>query len=204
MTWVGASSEPLLPAVGPPPTERSDAARNRARVLEVARGLVAAEGVAGITMDRVATESGVGKGTVFRRFGSRAGLLRALLDDTEREFQGRFLSGPPPLGPGAPPLERLVAFGRERIAVLSTQSELLRASAVPDENHYAVPARRVAALHVATLLRQAEVPGDVPVLAFELLAVLEAILTAPPGARPPIDRLADGWEQLVRSLDRPV
>jgi hypothetical protein len=60
----------------------------------------------------------------------------------------------------------------------------------------------VAALHVATLLRQAEVPGDVPVLAFELLAVLEAILTAPPGARPPIDRLAAGWEQLVRSLDR--
>lgn len=202
MTWVGASPEPLLPAIGPPPTERSDAARNRARVLEVARSLVAAEGVTGITMDRVAAESGVGKGTVFRRFGSRAGLLRALLDDTEREFQGRFLSGPPPLGPGAPPLERLVAFGRERIAVLSTQSELLRASAVPDENHYAVPARRVAALHVATLLRQAEVPGDVPVLAFELLAVLEAILTAPPGARPPIDRLAAGWEQLVRSLDR--
>lgn len=204
MTWVGASPEPLLPAVGPPAPERSDAARNRVRVLAAARRIVAAEGVTGITMDRVATESGVGKGTVFRRFGSRAGLLQALLDDVEREFQGRFLSGPPPLGPGAPPLERLVAFGRERIAILSTQDELLRASATPTENHYAVPARRVVALHVATLLRQAEVAGDVPVLAFELLAVLEAILTAPSGAKPPIDRLAAGWEQLVRSLARPA
>ena len=202
MSGVGETADPLLPRVGPPPPVRSDAARNRARILEVARRIVAAEGVAGITMDRLAAECGVGKGTVFRRFGSRTGLLVALLDDVERDFQGRFLGGPPPLGPGAPPVERLVAFGRERIAILSTQGELLRASSAPTHDHYSVPARRVVELHIVTLLRQAEVPGEIPVLAFELLAVLEAILTVPPGSKPPLGRLADGWELLVRSLCR--
>ena len=53
---------------------------------------------------------GVGKGTLFRRFGDRAGLARALLDESERRLQDGFLHGPPPLGPGAPPRARLKAF----------------------------------------------------------------------------------------------
>jgi AcrR family transcriptional regulator len=198
----GASSGAHRPRIGPPPSpERSDAARNRAKLIETARRIIAAEGVAGLTMNRLAAESGVGKGTVYRRFDSRAGLMLALLDDVERDFQGRFLSGPPPLGPGAAPLERLVAFGRARIAVLSTQGELLRAASAPVVDR-SVPARRVVETHISTLLRQAEVPGDVPVLAFNLLAVLEANLALPPGEGPSIERLADGWELFVRSLAR--
>jgi AcrR family transcriptional regulator len=54
-------------------------------------------------MDAVAAEAGVGKGTLFRRFGDRAGLAVALLDERERDLQAAVLSGPPPLGPGAPP-----------------------------------------------------------------------------------------------------
>ena len=57
--------------------------------------------VDGVTMDDVACAAGVGKGTVFRRFGSRAGLMMTLLSDAEAQFQGRFMFGPPPLGPGA-------------------------------------------------------------------------------------------------------
>jgi len=49
-----------------------------------------------MTMDAVASAAGVGKGTVFRRFGDRAGLTVALLDDYMLEFQDAFLSGPPP------------------------------------------------------------------------------------------------------------
>ncbi|MFB2580170.1 TetR/AcrR family transcriptional regulator [Herbiconiux sp. P15] len=202
MTGVGETAGPLVPQVGPPAPVRSDAARNRARLLEIARRIVTVEGVAGITMDRLAAECGLGKGTVYRRFGSRSGLLVALLDDVERDFQSRFLGGPPPLGPGAPPVERLVAFGRERIAILSTQGDLLRAASAPTHDHYVVPARRVVELHIATLLRQAGVQGDIPVLVFELHAVLEAILTVPPGSKPPIARLADGWEHLVRAITR--
>ena len=37
---------------------------------------------------------------MFRRFGTRAGIFAALLDDDEQAFQQQVLAGPPPLGPG--------------------------------------------------------------------------------------------------------
>jgi hypothetical protein len=49
---------------------------------------------------------------VFRRFGTRAGIFQALLDDYERDFQQQVLSGPQSLGPGAPPPARLIAYRR--------------------------------------------------------------------------------------------
>ena len=52
-------------------------------------------------MDSVAAEAGVGKGTVFRRFDSREGLMAALLNRSETEWQRLVIEGPPPLGPGA-------------------------------------------------------------------------------------------------------
>ena len=45
-------------------------------------------------MDRLAERAGLDKGTVFRRFGTRAGIFAALLDDDERAFQERVLAGP--------------------------------------------------------------------------------------------------------------
>lgn len=92
------------------PAERADAARNRARVLQAAARLFARRGVAEVTMDDIAAEARVGKGTIYRRFGDKGGLATALLDERERELQRRLLSGPPALGPGAPPADRLVAF----------------------------------------------------------------------------------------------
>ncbi|MDQ1022990.1 AcrR family transcriptional regulator [Streptomyces umbrinus] len=91
--------------------ERADAARNRARLLEVAARLVAERGAEHVTMHEVAEAAGVGKGTLFRRFGDRDGLLLALLAEAEAEFQEAYTSGPPPLGPGAPARDRLEAFG---------------------------------------------------------------------------------------------
>src|SRR5258708_3978379 len=82
--------------------ERRDAAVNRKRILAAARALFAERGVDGTSMDAVAAAAGVGKGTLFRRFGDRAGLTEALLDDATAALQDAFLSGPPPLGPGAP------------------------------------------------------------------------------------------------------
>ncbi|WP_422223867.1 TetR/AcrR family transcriptional regulator [Mycobacterium sp.] len=73
-------------------------------------------------MDGLASYSGLGKGTVFRHFGSRAGIFRALLDEEERELQSEVISGEPPLGPGAQPQDRLVACD-----ALSHISVLLRA-----------------------------------------------------------------------------
>jgi AcrR family transcriptional regulator len=45
-------------------------------------------------MDAQAARAGLGKGTVFRRFGTRAGIFHALLDDDERIFQEQVLAGP--------------------------------------------------------------------------------------------------------------
>src|SRR4051812_13633892 len=94
----------------PPPKERADAARNRAAVLEAAARLFAEHGVEAVSLDQVAAAAGVGKGTLFRRFGDKSGLAVALLDNRESVLQEAILHGPPPLGPGAGPAERLTAF----------------------------------------------------------------------------------------------
>ncbi len=106
--------------------ERADAARNRARVLEAARRLFAERGVEAVTMEEVAREAGVAKGTVFNRFGDRAGLALALLDDHERDLQERVVRGPPPLGPGAPPRDRLLAFLAALAELTFAHRDLLR------------------------------------------------------------------------------
>src|SRR3954452_17164468 len=95
-----------------PAPERRDAARNRVACLEAASRLVDRCGTDGVTMDAGATAAGGGKGNVFRRFESREGLMAALLDHEERECQASIMSGPPPLGPGAPPRERPLALRR--------------------------------------------------------------------------------------------
>ena len=84
---------------GSPPPQRADAARNRRLLLATARGILGEQGTDKLTMDGLAERAGLGKGTVFRRFGTRAGIFQALLDDDERDFQEHVLSGPPPLGP---------------------------------------------------------------------------------------------------------
>jgi len=121
-----AMSDSSLPVAGHARPERADAARNRARVLEAARRLFAERGVEAVTMDEVAREAGVAKGTVFNRFGDRAGLALALLDDHERDLQERIVRGPPPLGPGAPPRDRLLAFLAALAELTFAHRDLLR------------------------------------------------------------------------------
>ncbi len=101
---------PVTDLVRPPSPRRADAERNRARVLAAAEELFAARGVHSVTMDDVARAAGVGKGTLYRGFGDKSGLALALLDDRVRDLQQALLDGPAPLGPGAPPAERLGAF----------------------------------------------------------------------------------------------
>ncbi len=105
--------------------ERADAARNRLRVLAAAERLFAERGVGGVTMDEVAATAGVGKGTVYRRFVYKGGLAVALLDERERDLQQHILTGPPPLGPGADPADRLAAFVADYLAFVDRQLDLV-------------------------------------------------------------------------------
>lgn len=91
------------------PAERADASGNRRRILAAAEHLFAERGPQ-ITMTELAAAAGVGKATLYRRYPSVSAVAIALLDEHERELQQRILSGPPPLGPGTAPRERLAAF----------------------------------------------------------------------------------------------
>src|SRR3984957_10588219 len=70
---VGLMSQPVTWGPwGSPPVERADAARNRRLLLVTAREIIAGQGASQLTMDGLAERAGLGKGTVFRRFGTRA------------------------------------------------------------------------------------------------------------------------------------
>ncbi|MCQ9386423.1 TetR/AcrR family transcriptional regulator [Brevibacterium moorei] len=122
-----------LTILGQPSPERADAERNREKVLSAAAELHAAHGVTGLKMDEVARVAGVGKGTVYRRFENKAGLASALLDARVRDMHQGLLQGPPPLGPGAPPEDRLIAFVEAYVRHMITNIDLvlLAESATP-------------------------------------------------------------------------
>lgn len=183
-----------------PPTERRDAARNREALLVAAGDLVEEYGVRGVTMDALACRAGVGKGTIFRRFGSREGLMGALLNHSESEWQGAVMGGPPPLGPGAPPLERLLAFGESRMRLNLRHAELIEAAGNPGAR--SVGALSFTTMHVRYLLGELGVQGDLAYLATALVAPLELIVLREQVDREdvPLQRLTTGWSDLVRRV----
>jgi AcrR family transcriptional regulator len=188
-----------LPVVAPESTERTDAARNRERILCAARRLFDERGAGCVSMDDVAQAAGVGKGTLFRRFGSRASLAAAVLSERERGFQEGIIRGEPPLGPGAVPEERLIAFGEALLDTLEAHHELLLA-AETGPARYTHPAYAVHRLHVTLLLREAAPTCDAELLADTLLSALGAELFVYLREVRGMDlgRLKEGWRDTVR------
>lgn len=183
------------------PQERGDAVRNRTLLLDAARRLVTERGADAVTMDDIAAAAGVGKGTIFRRFGSRAGLMMVLLDEDERVSQQAFMFGPPPLGPDAPPLDRLLAFGRDRLRFAHTHHELLIAANRDPQSRYGAAAM-VLRTHVRILLASAGTTGDLDSQTDALLALLEAdyIEHQLIERGHSLQTLGDAWESLARKL----
>ena len=183
------------------PQERGDAARNRALLLAAARRLVTERGADAVTMDDIAAAAGVGKGTVFRRFGSRSGLMVVLLDEDERASQQAFMFGPPPLGPDAPPLDRLLAFGRERLRFAHAHHELLVAANRDPASRYGAAAM-VQRTHVRMLLASAGTTGDLDSQTDALVALLEAEYVEHQLIErgQTLQTLGDAWESLARKL----
>jgi AcrR family transcriptional regulator len=164
-----------LPQLGVEPRERADAARNREKVLCAAAELFAERTVGSVSMDEIAAAAGVGKGTLFRRFGDRAGLARAVLDETERRFQDGLLRGPPPLGPGAPPVERLCAYGTSKFDLLEINHELLMtAESGAPCSRFRSDVYAAHRAHVYLLVREADPKADAEYVADLLLAATSA------------------------------
>ena len=109
-------------------------------------------------------------GTLYRRFGDRAGLAFALLDEHTRDFQNALISGPPPLGPGAPARERLRAFGEGYLDLLERHAALMVAAA-PGAKEADGP-YSLYTTHLAILLREAAPLLDAAFTAEALLATL--------------------------------
>lgn len=190
-----------LPLLGVATHLRADAVRNRARLLEAAARLAAEHGAAAITMETVAAAAGVGKGTVSRRFGDRNGLLQALLDHSEQQFQQAFLTGPPPLGPEAGAAARLRAFGPALLRHERAHLDLYLAAEPAPERRFAVPAKVVRHTHVAALVRAVLPDADAPVLAHTLLSAVDVVLVDHLVRRGmPLERIEAGWHDLVDRL----
>ena len=195
---------------GAPPAERADAARNRRLLLAAAREIIAEEGADKLTMDGLAERAGLGKGTVFRRFRTRAGIFQALLDDDERHFQEQVLSGPPPLGPGAPPLDRLIVYGGARIDFLIGHHEIARATLDGRQRVPAGSSTPMSRVHIRFLLGEMCLgDADLDILATQLTAALDGPLlfylsaaTLTGAAGQVTERLTRGWADLVRRVCR--
>src|SRR5215207_1700414 len=160
-----------LPVADGDHPERADAQRNRVKVLSAAARLFACRGVENVSMDAIAAEAGVGKGTLFRRFGDRAGLALAVLDEHTIAMQEALIRGPAPLGPGAPPQERLKAMARAQLALLDEHGDLLAAGETgrPGARFRTGP-HEFLRMHAGMLIREA----DWEILADILLASLAA------------------------------
>jgi AcrR family transcriptional regulator len=142
-----------------PRPERADAARNRQRVLAAAEELFARRGARDVTMEEIARTAGVGKGTLYRCYPDRASIAVALLDGHERDLQQRLLGGPPPLGPGAPPPERLAAFYAAMVDLLERHAHLAL-GVEAGERRFATGAYGFWRAHVHALLAASGVPAS--------------------------------------------
>jgi AcrR family transcriptional regulator len=164
--------------------ERADAARNRRAILRATEELLSTHDLAQVSMDRVAAAAGVGKGTVFHRFGNREGLMRALVESRVQALSAAVESGPPPLGPGAPPADRLAAFEQASTDRLSSPIYL---------SWHA---------HVSGLIASAAPSLDADLVAHLLLGSLHSDLMLRFLRTGETDRLAAGLRSMVATLLR--
>ncbi|MFD0685726.1 TetR/AcrR family transcriptional regulator [Actinomadura fibrosa] len=93
---------------GTPRRERADAVRNRRAILLAAHRLICENGVDQVSMNDIAAEAGVGKGTLFRRFGDREGLIHALFEQLTADWEPGALARLS--DPATPPLQRVLGF----------------------------------------------------------------------------------------------
>jgi AcrR family transcriptional regulator len=99
------------------------------------------DALATVSMDDIAAAAGVGKGTLFRAFGSRDGLLDALFADRMARLRAAVASGEPPLGPATPPRVRILAVLDAVLDFKLENNQLIRArqlakSPLPQTGYY--------------------------------------------------------------------
>jgi AcrR family transcriptional regulator len=113
---------------------RSDAAANRARVIEAARAAFAEHGP-DITVDEIARLAGVGVGTLYRRFPVKEDLVRAILEERVAELLALLHTSAQdcePLTAIEDFLDAVVRIQAEDRGVLRLMAQALGPAAYPD------------------------------------------------------------------------
>jgi AcrR family transcriptional regulator len=163
-----------LPVADAEARVRADAERNREKVLCAARTLFTERGVENVSMDAIAAAAGVGKGTLFRRFGDRSGLALALLEEQTRQIQEDAIRGPAPLGPGGAPHERIKAIGRAQLRLLEDHGDLMAAAESNPRARFQNAPYAFLRLHIGLLVREADPDVDWELVTEFFLAQLAA------------------------------
>lgn len=182
--------------------ERADAARNRRAILRATEELLATQGLEHVSMDRVAQAAGVGKGTVFHRFGNREGLMRAVVEERVRALSTALESGPPPLGPGAPPASRLAAFFDAVVELATKNVTVMAAFEQASTDRLNSPIYLSWHAHVAGLLASATPTLDADLTAHLLLGSLHSDLMLHLLRTGESHRLAIGLRSMIETLLR--
>ncbi|HEX4213056.1 MAG TPA: helix-turn-helix domain-containing protein [Candidatus Dormibacteraeota bacterium] len=180
--------------------ERADAARNRSAILRAAERLFAEREAEGVSIEEIARAAGVGKGTVFHRFGSRSGLIRELLAERSHALEESTRSGPPPLGPGAIPAARLNAFLDAVIAMATRNIALMAAYERSEDGRQEAAMYQTWHRHVSALITSARPDLDAELLAHILLGSLHSDLVLHLLRRGETSRLRSTLHQLVETL----
>jgi AcrR family transcriptional regulator len=154
-------------------SERADAIRNRAAILDAADTLFRQSGH--LTLATVAETAGVGKATVLRRFGDLNGLVEALIAPKVTALQDAIAHGASPLGPGGDVHGRLHAYLDALLDFVLDNRVLIRAL----ENrrphaYYANPASQFWIAELDRRLRAAHPPLDSTYLAHAVFTSLRA------------------------------
>ena len=152
------------------PRPRSDAARNRQRLLAAARGALAGDGET--TMQSIAKAAGVGQGTIYRHFPTREALLlevyRDDFDALVAAAYGLLMDNPPDRALRLW-LDDLAAFGRKKHALADVLDAATRAE-LHDEQYDrivgAIGALLAAGVRTETLRADLRSDEVLPLVAF--------------------------------------
>jgi AcrR family transcriptional regulator len=186
---------------------RRDASRNRQRALEAARRLFAERG-GQVTMEDVAAEAGIGKGTLYRGFPTRAALARTVLDESERELQAEVLTGLGVADRG--PVAVLTAFLVRAHRFTLDHLDLFCIATEGAGAHHSSPAYLWQRQTVAVLLDQARREAGAPDLDLDVVPDLLLAALAPDLVRFQRDhvgldaaRVEEAMAALVRGVTAP-
>ncbi len=154
---------------------RKDARLNLERVLAAAKACFAERGAA-VTIEDVSQRAGVGVGTLYRCFGSRAGLVEALYEDAVAQVQSQAAV----LIEHEDPWEALARWCGAYVEVLTTKRSILSelAPLMERDPELFERQRRLAILNLDALLKRARGAGVVraDVEAVDVIALLNAVM----------------------------